>query len=253
MYMKFKNIGEKGKPVAVLIHAMFFSENMFYDLAKLLKETHYVILPTLDAHSLDENTTFYSVKNEADKIICYLLENDIRSVDILLGVSLGGIIAFEMFRQHKTTIEHVFLDGTPFLRFPKVFIKMIGTGFKCVAHKSAKMPTQKNVIDRLFPGNSAEIKQICGNMNDESITNLAFACYSYKLPKQIEVSPHQTLTFIYSSREKARFSIPFIIKYTNCQRIIKKSYRHCEFLEKEPQAYIKMMQTVIKGVPHDKI
>lgn len=239
--MRFKTLGNSNKPVAVLIHAMFISEEMFRNISVRLEATHYVIMPTLDAHSLEEHTTFLSVQDEANKIFEYLLKNDIQNIDILLGTSLGGIIAFELFMQKKITVSNIFLDGAPFICFSDFRIKFMASIFKRIAHKSAKSPDRQNILDKLYPEYSATMKKICGNMSDESIKNLAYACYSYKLPEKINLTFEQSLTFLYSTNEKAKICIPTVKKYTNCNLIVKEGYAHCGFLSKEPKAYVEML------------
>lgn len=93
----------------------------------------------------------------------------------------------------------------------------------------------------MFPSYASEMKQICRNMDNESIKNLAKTCYTYHLPEHIELSENQTVTFMYETAEKTSMCIPKIKKYTNCNLIINDRYRHCEFLSKAPELYVKML------------
>ncbi|SHK13733.1 hypothetical protein SAMN02745136_01819 [Anaerocolumna jejuensis DSM 15929] len=239
--MKFITLGNPQNPVALLIHAMFITEKMFDGITSLLQEEYYVILPTLDGHDITEKTTFKSAQEEADKIIAYLQKKHITSIEILLGTSLGGIIAFELFKQNKLAIQTIYLDGTPFIRFSDLRIRMMAKVFKKIAHKSAKQPENPNVLDKLYPVHSLEMKKICGNLSDESINNLARTCYTYELPNTINLTENQSLTFIYSTKEKAKVCIHTVKKFTNCRLIVKDGYKHCEFLYKEPEKYVRML------------
>lgn len=115
--MIFKTAGVSGKPIILIVHAMFMSYNMYNELIKLLKDNYYIILPVLDGHDLCETSAFISAEDEAKKIISYLNENDISQIDILLGTSLGEIIAFEVFRKKEVNVRKLFLDGAPFILF----------------------------------------------------------------------------------------------------------------------------------------
>ena len=237
--MEFKTFGNLNKPVVVLIHAMFSSEEMFYSIVEALEKSYYLIIPILDGHSLNEHTTFLSVQDEVDKISEYLKKRGIQSVDIILGTSLGGIIAFELFIQKNFSISRAYLDGTPFFNLPSICIRIMAFLFKRIAHRLPK--TSNSFLDKLYPAYSLKMKKICENMNDESITNLAKACYSYKLPKKINLNSGQRLTFIYSSKEIASMCIPMLKKYNNSDLIVKKGYSHCEFLAKDPKAYMEIL------------
>lgn len=95
---------------------MFFDGRCFEEISEFLKEDYCVIIPTLDGHGTDD-TIFQSVQVEADKIIAYLKQNNITDLELLLGISMGGIIAFEVYRRKQLVTKHVFLDGVPFFDF----------------------------------------------------------------------------------------------------------------------------------------
>ena len=240
--MKFKTLGNPKNPAAIFIHAMFFSEAMFHTISSRLEDDYYIILPTLDGHDADQQTTFVSAQEEARKLTAFLDEEKITDVQILVGTSLGGIIAFELFRQGNLKIANVFLDGAPFIRLPQIRISIMAKVFKGIAHKSAKHPDKPNILDKLYPAHASEMKKICGNMTDETLDNLTKACYTYELPDNILPAPGQTVTFLYGTEEKAKVCIPSLKKYTNCRLIVKEGYQHCEFLAKEPDAYARMLK-----------
>ncbi|MFD3156882.1 alpha/beta fold hydrolase [Haloimpatiens sp. FM7330] len=240
--MKFKTLGNQQKPVALFIHAMFITSDMYNQITELLKDDYYIVLPSLDGHDIEEHSTFYSAEDEADKIITYLKENNINNIKILLGVSLGGIIAFEVFRRNQVKINKVFLDGSPFIQLSQIRIKIMEIIFKKIAHKSAKDPNKLNILDKKCPSMAKLMKETCGSMSDETIKNLAHTCYTYQLPKEIKLQLHEKLTFLYGTKEKARVCIPTVKKYKNCNLIIKEGYSHCEFLMKKPVEYVKMLK-----------
>lgn len=242
--MKFKTLGNPANPAALLIHAMFVSETMFHSIASILQDNYYVILPTLDGHDLSEDSTFISAQDEACKIADYLQKEQQTNIEILLGTSLGGIIAFELFRQSKITIHHIFLDGAPFIRLSDFRINIMAKVFKKIAHSSARHPEKANILDKLYPQKAAEMKKICGHMSDESVKHLTQTCYTYELPPAIKLDLGQSVTFIYGTAEKARVCIPTVKKFTNCRLIIKENCGHCEFLAKNPRQYVEMLESV---------
>lgn len=239
--MKFRTLGNPNNPVVLCIHAMFISGSMFDTIVPYLKDNYYIILPTLDGHEAPKKTTFVSVPAEAEKIIHYLQTEQKTEIAIMLGTSLGGLIAFEIFRQNKLHIANIVMDGAPFIHFSKIRIKIMAMLFKSIAHKSAKLPDKPNILDKLYPNHSIEMKKICGNMSDESINHLANSCYTYELPDEIIISKDQTMTFLYSTNEKAKVCIPTVKRYTNCNLLIKDGFKHCEFLYKEPKQYASML------------
>ena len=242
--MVFKTIGKPGKPIALLIHAMFATSNMFNPLIELMQEEYFIVLPTLSAHTTSDIETppFQSAHVESTEIINYLRRNNFCDIEILLGSSLGGIVAFDIFIRRQLTIHKIFLDGAPFIHLPNPIIKIMETIFSRVSYKSTKYPCKSNILDKMFPTMSTEMKKVCGHMSDRTIKNLTKTCYTYQLPKLIELSENQSVTFIYGTAEIARFSLPAIRKFKNCNFIIMKGYAHCSFLIEEPENYLELLQ-----------
>lgn len=156
------------------------------------------------------------MKEEADNIIEYLNENCISKLELIAGISLGGIIAFEVFRCRQIEIRHVFLDGAPFVLLPPCKRKFMGLLFKRVAHSIKKHPDKKGILDKKFPKSAGIMKEVCLRITYESIKNLSEACYKYKLPETIELG-NVTVSFMYGTAEKTSMCIPTVKRYTKIQ------------------------------------
>lgn len=246
--MQFTVVGNREQPKVLLIHAMFFDGRCFEEISEFLKEDYCVIIPTLDGHGTDD-TIFQSVQVEADKIIAYLKQNNITDLELLLGISMGGIIAFEVYRRKQLVTKHVFLDGVPFFRFPKLIRKFTGVVFKQIVHYEKNKAGNNTIIDKKFHKFASHIKEVCSIMKIKSITNLPDACYTYKLPEHIELNG-ETVAFMYGTKEKARMCIPAVKKYTNTDLILKEGFSHCQFLSDNPKEYSELLCQIVKLESH---
>lgn len=65
--------------------------------AEVLSNKYHVILPTLDGHGEEYETTYISAEDTADKLISYIDENCSGHLFALCGVSLGGQIVMELY------------------------------------------------------------------------------------------------------------------------------------------------------------
>jgi esterase/lipase len=243
--MQFKVKGNYNHPKILLVHAMYTDWRCFQTLVGYLENEYCIIIPTLDGHGTDD-TVFHSVQEEADNIIKYLYENNISKLELIDGISLGGIIAFEVFRRRQIEIKHMFLDGAPFVLLPAYKRKFMGFLFKRVAHSVKKHPDKIGILDKKFPKFAREMKEICFRMTDESIKNLSEACYTYQLPETIELG-NETITFMYGTAEKASMCIPTVRKYTNTKLIIKEGYKHCQFISDFPKEYFEQLKRIMNG------
>lgn len=233
--MQFEIKGNIDKPKILLIHPMYIDGRCFNTLIHYLSDDYCVIIPTLDGHGKDDSV-FHSVKEEADLIIKYLHENAITELELIAGISLGGIIAFETFIRKQIKIKHALIDGAPFILLSSLRRKIMFHIFRMVTHSVKKHPQRTNIFDKKFPSYSRIMKEICLHITDESIKNLSEACYTYQLPKSIELED-ETVTFLYGTAEKASMCLPALRKYTNTRLILREGYKHCEFISNYPREY----------------
>lgn len=241
-FVTFQTEGNPNGNKVLLIHAMFVSADSFSAMIEYLKDDYYIILPTLDGHDVNSDSTFSSIEDEADKIIAYLQQNNIGKLDFILGTSLGAIIAFEIYKRNAVKIDKVYLDGGPFFNL-KLLQKIGAKQLWNICTKTRKDP-QSTVkeFETVFPSLGNMMADVCSHMTEQSSINLAHACYSFKLPQLIE-SEQRKVVFLYGTKEPARMCI-FKLKRYKYSRIIKKiDYNHCGFLLSNPKEYADMLKS----------
>lgn len=241
--MQFVQKGNSEGPRLVLIHAMYTDGTVFDALSERLCADYRLIIPTLDGHGTD-GTVFHSVGEEADGLIDYLDENGLWPIELVYGISLGGIIAFEVCRRRAKDIGHGLFDGAPFVHMPPLRRKFMAVMFRHVAHAARRRPGKKGILDREFPGEAGLMKRVCGRISDESIDNLAQACYTYILPEALE--PGMKVTFLYGSEERAAVCVPEVKKLSGAKVLVREGCGHCQFLSSEPDNYAKLISEIAK-------
>ena len=96
------------KPVMVLIHGVLTPWQVWMPQIEFYKNRYNVYAVSLNAHTEEKRSEFISVCAEAKDIIRRLKERGIQVVDVLCGISLGGKIAHEIWKNGK--IEVLNLD-----------------------------------------------------------------------------------------------------------------------------------------------
>lgn len=244
--MEFKIVGDKKNPVMVWIHAMMTTSASFKELIEYFKEDYYIILPTLDGHTVKTDSTFPSIKEETAKIVNFLKKREIEEVELLLGVSFGGIIALDLFCQKEIKVKHSFFDGVPLEKAPLWKMKAGEIALKNLIHQSAKHPEKSNLLDEVYGSQAPHMKEICKRLSDTSLKNMTRSSYAYQLPTKLLVEEGQSVTFYYGSEEPTKECIPKIKTFKNCHIIEKAGYRHCEYLAKAPEEYAVMLKQILK-------
>ena len=109
--MLFKEFGEPGKPVAVLLHGGGLSWWAGEEVIGLLREKYRVVAPILDGHGEDGAREFVSIEDSAAKLIAYIDERCGGRVKLLTGVSLGAQIAAEALSQRRDVAQHAVIES----------------------------------------------------------------------------------------------------------------------------------------------
>lgn len=245
--MKFETVGNPDKRKVLFIHAMFMDARSFSSLVEYLKDDYFIIIPTLDGHDIENDSTFLSIYDEADKIINYLNYSGIKKLDFILGTSLGAIIALEVYGRNEIEIDKVYLDGGPFFVFGPLLKTFLSKKFWNICIRIRQNPDAAvKKINEFFPGIGNIMLDICSHMKKESMKNLSYACFTYKLPK-INEEEQKSIAFMYGTKETARKCI-FRLKRYKYSRIVRRhGYDHCGYLLLHPKEYAQMLRKPISA------
>lgn len=115
--MQFKVLGEKGKPIVVMLTGSFCpGECLDYIYSRM--KNYYIIVPTYNGHYKDSND-FTTRENEAREIREYLYGLGIERIHLIYGQSMGAEIGMELYRQLSSEgiiVSNLFFDGAPMIR-----------------------------------------------------------------------------------------------------------------------------------------
>lgn len=116
--MQFKVLGEKGKPIVVMLTGSFCpGECLDYIYSRM--KNYYIIVPTYNGHYKDSND-FTTRENEAREIREYLYGLGIERIHLIYGQSMGAEIGVELYRQLSSEgiiVSNLFFDGAPMVPY----------------------------------------------------------------------------------------------------------------------------------------
>lgn len=131
-------IYKQQKPVMVLIHGVLTPWQIWKPQIEFFKNSYTVYVVSLNAHNEEKASEFISVKAEAEQIVMLLIEKGIQTIDALCGISLGGKIAYEIWKSGKIEISNLIMDGAPLVKCPKFAVNIMINNYKNIIHKSKK-------------------------------------------------------------------------------------------------------------------
>jgi len=261
--MIFDTVGRKGNPVIVMINGSYTSGKSFLPLAQELSDDYYVILPTYDGHH-ENGGIFTTRKQQAQKILQYLLGEDIHEITLLHGLSMGAEVAldlaYEISVSKPVTVKKCIFDGGPFFHFNPIMRKIMQKKFMKVIHDLQKGSFEEvwtqfqnnKMIQWMAQGEISSYKEMIQGMaeaapymSDQSIRNESDACYTFDFP-EIPKEEQKKYCFTWSDDEPAYKSAKKIRSCYPEARYLTAGYMgHAGFITKKPEEYVEFIRSEV--------
>ncbi|WP_101772847.1 alpha/beta fold hydrolase [Peptostreptococcus faecalis] len=239
--MKFDTYGDQENPVALLIHSIFYPGATGYrTMLPILTKKYYVIVPNLDGLSYP-NEKFISTRCQAEKIINWLEENNIKHISFLLGSSYGTSIAFEILKDQHLEIDNAALDA-PTLKNNKFKGLLLYFELKKIIKDVKKNGIKAFDNYEKYKYLNEEDKEYCSNVyksiKKESLKDIAFECYDYTLPSQLYRKDTKVI-FLFGEKDRAKNNLPEIKKLKSGDIKIIESMDHMQYMFEETDGFLK--------------
>ena len=238
--MKFEIIGNLNNPLIMMLTGSFYPSSGLKYLYEKLKDDYCLILPEYNGHY--ENSTFTTRQNEAKELIEYIQKQNVHTIKMIYGQSMGAEIAIELFKQLEKTnisVEYCFLDGTPCIKLPYLYKKFMYFKFnqilKMMKKKDVDQILNMKLIKKIARGNIENLRPMIETMavtaqflSKESVKNETECCYTFDFPL-FDKETQNKMYFFYGKEEKA---------YKTCYRGVKKAYPQSNSIFKEGDGHL---------------
>lgn len=212
------------------------SGECFYSLEKYLSD-YCVVLITYDAHD-DSGQLFVSFDNEVQKIEIFLIERTLEDFHIVLGTSIGAIMALKLAQRNVIIVNNLFVDGLKAFvpltkKIDEFFMNLMFDGLillsKSIFHKVI-------FTKRIYSSDwEMNIQKCAAFMDSLSKKKLLHDFMNFEVMKNISIP----ITFMYGGKEHTlKGNIKQIKKvYPDASVIIKERYGHLKYLDEHPKEY----------------
>lgn len=199
--MEFYEFGHENNKKLLLIHGMMTTWKMSYDsFIQYASKQYQIIVVALDGHNPVEESTFESLRKEADTIENYLERNFNGRIFAVYGSSLGGTIVLHLLANQKVMIEKAILDGTYAIDygvFAKSATKIMTAITKKIVNGESKLMNKMMGIE-----NKDSISELMyTGVSKESLMNCYQESYSFHLPEYLGKTKTD-VEFWFGSKEK---------------------------------------------------
>ena len=192
--MKFQTLGNPNSPLIFMLTGSFCPSSGLKYLYEKLKDDYCLILPEYNGHY--ENSTFTTRQNEAKEVVEYIQKQNIHTIKMIYGQSMGAEIAIELFKQLEKTninVDYCFLDGAPCIKLPYLYKKFMHFKFnqilKMMKKKEVDQILNMKLIKKIARGNTENLRPMIEPMaliaqflTKESVKNATECCYTYDFP-----------------------------------------------------------------------
>lgn len=118
--MKFFEFGQENEKTLLLLCGWSVDWQGAMPTIEALKKQYHVIVDAYEGFNSGEpQTTFKSVVNEGQTAADYIAENFGGKLDIIYGISLGGLVMTELLMDKRITVHTAIADGLMVEEFPR--------------------------------------------------------------------------------------------------------------------------------------
>lgn len=249
--IKFHEFGNEKNPHIMLIHGGGNAWWNYLRQARVLSELYYVILPTLDGHGEEYNTSFVSTEDTGDKLMEYIDSRCGGKLFALCGVSIGGQIVIELLSRRPDLAKKAIIDGSicyPVPNLAKLCILTVKIFGKWLFNEKAckKQINKMNVKfpeKMLFPKEIQEyyIKDI-SRLRIKTLENIYQTYMNYQLKDSLKYTKADIM-YWYGEKEikQVKKSAQIFRTYVpNCKLYEAKGYNHGYLAVYLPEEWIEL-------------
>lgn len=180
--MKFKEFGNKSKPVIIFLHGGGLSWWSLKPQIEALKKDYYIVTPIIDGHGDDWKKTFKSIENSAEQLIDYIEDNFNGKVYAICGLSIGAQIVVEVMSKERTITENALIESAlvyPMKMVTKLTIPMYNLSYGLIKKRwFAKLQAKTLYV----PDESFESYYLdSSRMSKESLINMTISNGDYSI------------------------------------------------------------------------
>jgi pimeloyl-ACP methyl ester carboxylesterase len=236
--MEFITWGSDKNPTMLLIHPSKCNGHCFELLYPYL-QGFYLICPTLNGHNVNDHSVYENYQKETDAITAYIKEQKIHTLHTVLGLSLGTLEAYEIYRRKEFVINHLVLDGAPFHHMNRLAKYFMMKSQFVIRNKCRKNLNGKYPVDIMYPQFAPMMKEITAHYDDDTLVNMVRDIGGISLDKCID---NNQVTFLYGEKDPYRKTILDVQKSGyRCRTIIQQGCGHVQYILRNHQEYADLL------------
>lgn len=249
--MKFKTFGDEKLPRIVLLHGGGLSWWAYQPIVDALQTEYHLVLPVIDGHGEDGETTFVSIEDSARKLIAYIDSELDGEVALIGGQSLGAQIAVELLSARPQMAKRALIESA--LVYPVPGIALLsrvsyGMAYGLIKQRWFSRTQAKSLF--LRQSMYEQYYQDSQRMSKQTLLNISASNGNYALKeellqhsraKALVVAGSRELEIVRRSARRLHEVLPLSELYLAPQM------GHGELSLAHPQTYVSLLRQLLKS------
>ena len=249
--MQILEFGNKKNSKIILIHGFESPYQIWEEYIEHYKKDFHIIVPILQGHNPDLKEEFTSIKESAKEIEDFYTSQYGNDVYAIYGMSMGGIIASQLWENKNLNISKLILESSPLLSYNRFMTFILTKNYLMLTHKTQQRDEKivKQAINSIISEDKLEhFLRVLDNMSDTTIINYLNEAGKYNLPNNIDTPDTEIIYYHGTTINEmlAKKTAKYIKKYyPNSQIICFNGKGHCEISLMDPKSMIKELNKVL--------
>lgn len=234
--MRVNTYGDFNNPKIVIINPIMSDERISKVILSKLSKEYYVT--ELILSGFYPNSTYSSMQKEELEMSIYFKSHNLNKIDIMIGLSIGGNIAFDFYTKNTDLINKLVIDSAPIFKYSFIRRKWLCYKYRKMIIKILK---NRNKVSEILKKENDILKyqkNIILLINEKSLENIINDNYRMNL-HNLSKNQQEKITFVYGTKDKARYAMIRLKKYKYINYMTIKNAGHCQFFMKKTNSYIK--------------
>lgn len=251
MYMKFLEYGDPNKKCIILIHGFQSPYQIYEDYISHYSRDFHIIVPILTGHDPEIQEDFQSFEQCAKELETFYMERYGTKVYAVYGMSMGGVLACQLWERRQLQIHRLILDSSPLLSYNRLICNVLTKQYLKMTHKAQnrdEKTLQRAVRSIIRKEQLDYFLTLLDHMSDTTIINCIEAVSRYSLSKDIN-TPNTYIYYFYGDKVNellCRKVAKFLKKhYAHSTTICLSNKGHCEDALLYPDVHIKRLDHIL--------
>ena len=249
--MEILEFGNQEKDILMLIHGFETPWQVWEEYIAHFRNRYHIIVPVLPGHNPKQKEAFLSIEQCAAEVEALCESRLGNHVHALYVMSMGGIIAAQLWQNQKMQIDTLIMESSPLTATPRFISGILAKMYLMMTHKTQKRDAGiiRKATGSIIPENKLDkFLEMMDGITDSDIIHCVHSTGSYQLPEDIRM-PDTGMFYFHGtgfSEILAKKTARFLRKYyPQGHNIIFQGKAHCEDSILNPMIMIAELEKIL--------